>query len=446
MMGASWGPKGIIVFATRNTLHHVPAGGGEPVRLPGRGNQPHILQDGNTVLFSSQSADTEPALAALSLEDGTVTPLDQPGLAPHWVDGGYVVFVSPEGVLLTSRFDTHRMRLVGTPRPIQEAVFDGMYRGGGSGWVHLGVSRTGAFVYLGDQDLLSELVMVDREGRETTVSWAEPARYGFPRFSPDGRQLTVEIAHPSSSNAGDIWKLDLSLRTPGQLTFNTSSAYPELTPDGSRVVYSRFVGLGDWDLFWVGVDGSSPETLLVRPGYQWLGVVTPDLQTLVFMQNLDGNNLWTVPLDSSAPARRLTASRFEERAPALSPDGRWVAYTGRDTGQDEVYVRNLLDSDTREIVSSDGGREPVWGPNGRELFFRSVNGDTLYVVSVTPGDEFDRGAARPLWGRRGFAINQFQANYDVHPDGKRFIFIRDRTRDVQEIKVVLNWFEQLNNQ
>jgi Tol biopolymer transport system component len=442
--GVSWGPNGIIVFST-GSLHRVPAAGGEPVRLPVGGIQPHILQDGRTVLVSTPSVDEGPSLAILSLEDDSVTPLNQPGLAPHGVDGGYVVFVSPDGVLLTSKLDSRRKRLIGTPRQIQDGVFDGMYWGGGTGWAHLGVSRSGAFVYLDGQSRLSELVTVDREGGETSVDWAEPRRYGFPRFSPDGRHLTVEVAHPTSSNAADIWTLDLGLRTPNRLTFDSSSAYPELTPDGSHVVYSKFIAPGDWDLFRVGIDGGSPQHLLELPREQWIGVVSPDSLALIFMEFDQGNHLWTVPSDRSVEPKRLTASRFFERAPAVSPNGRWLAYTSGESraSQNDVYVLDLSDPEVVRPVSVGGGREPVWRPDGRELFFRSANGDTLFSVSVTPGDQFVRGAVRRIWVREGFATNDFQANYDVHPDGQQFIFVRDLTRDVRQVHVVLNWFDQL---
>ena len=102
-----------------------------------------------------------------------------------------------------------------------------------------------------------------------------------------------------------------------------------------------------------------------------------------------------------------------------------------------------MNPDIVRVVSSGGGREPVWRQDGRELYYRSANGDTLYAVSVTPGDEFIRVAARPLLELEGFVTSDMQANYDVHLDGRQFIFIRDRTRDVREIHVVLNWFEEL---
>ena len=147
------------------------------------------------------------------------------------------------------------------------------------------------------------------------------------------------------------------------------------------------------------------------------------------------------PVDTPQAARPLAITTGFESAIALSPDGRWLAYHSDESGRSEVYIRSMIGSGGRYQVSR-GGTQPRWGAGGRELFFR--NGDSLYVVPITPGEELGIGSARALFGGRyryrGLASG---LAYDVRPDGQRFVFVRDRPDDRQRIEVVLNWFDQL---
>jgi hypothetical protein len=127
---------------------------------------------------------------------------------------------------------------------------------------------------------------------------------------------------------------------------------------------------------------------------------------------------------------------------ALSPDGRWLAYHSDESGRSEVYIRSMIGSGGRYQVSR-GGTEPRWGPGGGELYFR--NGDSLYVVPVTPGEELGIGSARALFGGRYRYLGLSSGvAYDARPDGQRFVFVRDRPDDRRRIEVVLNWFGQLS--
>ena len=149
-------------------------------------------------------------------------------------------------------------------------------------------------------------------------------------------------------------------------------------------------------------------------------------------------------LDSPKVVRSLLVTPFDERNPAVSPDGRWLAYVSNETGTSEVYVRGLAEGSGRSIVSRGGGTEPVWARSGRELFFRA--NDSVYVVTVTPGAEFRGSSPRALFGGR--FITATVTNWDVSPDGQRFVMVRstDAVSSGTPLHVVLHWFDQLRAQ
>ena len=140
----------------------------------------------------------------------------------------------------------------------------------------------------------------------------------------------------------------------------------------------------------------------------------------------------------------LVETPFNEHGGVLSPDDRWLAYVLDETGRDEVYVRSITGSGRRELVSTDGGTEPVWSPTGTELFYR--NGDRMMAVAVS--DRPELVVAKPSVLFEGpyqtGAPSTLGPNYDVSADGKYFVMVReDETSANTEIHVVLNWFEEL---
>lgn len=200
------------------------------------------------------------------------------------------------------------------------------------------------------------------------------------------------------------------------------------------------------NVFRITVDGSGvPESLLARPKRVLESAITPDGRTIVFREGVNGEdrNIWAAPVDSTASARPLVATQFDERDFALSPDGRWLAYVSNDAGVDQVYIRRLMEGSPRWSVSTGRSREPRWGPGGRELFYRSE--DSLFAVPLTLAAEPVIGPARAIPLGRGFDFDRFEisgAEWDVAPDGTHFLFTRNQ--DVNEdrpIDIVLHWFD-----
>jgi hypothetical protein len=153
-------------------------------------------------------------------------------------------------------------------------------------------------------------------------------------------------------------------------------------------------------------------------------------------------DIWVLPLERDRTPRPYLRSPFDELGPAVSPDGHWLAYTSNESGQQEVYMRAFPVPGARVQISSGGGRAPRWAPNGRELFYRTD--DSLVAVSVSLAPVLRVGLRRALFAIEPYLVGgpRSSPGYDVHPDGRRFLMIRQGS-STRELVVVLNWFDQL---
>jgi Tol biopolymer transport system component len=228
------------------------------------------------------------------------------------------------------------------------------------------------------------------------------------------------------------------------VTFDSSSVYPEWSPDGAWIHYATS-RRGDYDLWRSRSDGSGvQESLVTGPTDHWEGVPSPDGRGLVFRTTnpVTRRDIWWLPRGASQPVPLLTTP-FEERGIAVSPDGRWLAYVSNETGADEVYVRALPGPGGRVQISSAGGREPRWGPGGRELLYRSRD-SVLAVQVVAAGAEVHVGRRRALFRdvfRTGGAGNH--AGWDVDPSGRRFVFVLEAgVGSDRQLSFLVNWFDQ----
>ncbi len=441
--GATWGSTDTIVFRSDSGLMAVPAAGGEPRLLlksdTSRGETysfPHYLPGAKALLFQIRSRGVD-RLGALTLATGKLTRFEQTGSNPQYVSSGHVVLATRTGRLLAVPFDPSRLEITGSALPVAEGVVVGP--GGGA---RMGMSRDGAFAYVSGAMVLRELVMVDRSGSARPLP-AEPQGYVAPRISPDGRRIAVEVDDPDLVSA-DVWVYDIAHHTRTRLTFDQTGHRPIWTPDGRRIVYSRGQ-FSQADLYWIPADGSGPaESLLVAPDDQWAGAVTPDGRTLLFRAGGGGpvRSIYTLSLEGPRTPQPFLANQFENHSPALSPDGHWVAYVSNELGRVEVYVRPFPGPGGRWQVSLDGGTEPLWAPNGRELFYR--NGTKMMVAATALHPTFTVGARRELFDGN-YVGDPVHRSYDVTRDGRSFVFVRSPKLSGEFI-IVLNWFDQLREQ
>jgi Tol biopolymer transport system component len=233
----------------------------------------------------------------------------------------------------------------------------------------------------------------------------------------------------------------MSLDTPTRLTSGGGNLWPIWTPDGRRITFSS-VRTGAAAAFLKPADdGNGPEEQLTTNGFaqSW----SPDGRTLAFvdMGPATGSDIWFLTLADRKPRPFLQS--FTENMPTFSPDGRWIAYVSNDAGNPEVYVRAYPGPKARWQVSRDGGDEPVWNRNGRELFFR--HGDDMMAVEVNPETAFTAGTPYRLFTGQ-FTPGGDRANFDAMPDGQHFVIVKPTDAGLPpQITITLNWTATLGN-
>ena len=449
--GASWRDDNTIIFATARPggLWRVPAGGGEPEELTtpdaGQGGHrsPEILPGGEAVLFGiAGTSDENNQIAVLTLDSGETRILVPGGSNPRYAPSGHIVY----GVGRTLRavgFDLDALEVTTDPVPVLEGVV------GGFGSASFDMSQNGSLVYVvgpRERDVERTLVWVDREGSEEALA-AEPRAYTYPRISPDGTRLALDVRDQEQ----DIWIWDFARETLTRLTFDpTPDYYPAWTPDGARVAFGSSRE-GVFNLFWKAADGTGTVEQLTESATLLLPqTFSPDGTQLIFRESaVPAVNLGVRSMDTDGTLESLLASEFNEQNAEIAPDGNWLAFDSNASGQFEIYVRPFPNVDEgRWQISQGGGTQPLWGPDGRELFYVTPTGQLTAVPIET--DPFAPGNPEVVLERSylsrpgGIAVGR---TYDVSPDGKRFLMIKDggpgdETEPTQLI-LVQNWLDEL---
>ena len=444
----AWGEDG-IVFADVRGLFRVSPDGGTPERLElgqlGANEQvtfPEWLPGRRAVLFTvistrsntvgESAAASTARIEALDLATGVRTVVLRGGGRPRYVPTGHLVYAAGEAVYAAA-FDIDR--LVTEGEPVQLAGVSAEFA----------VSNEGTLVYgLGVGREKRELVWVDRAGREERVG-APTAAYAYPRLSPDGTRVALDVPGPNR----DIWLWDFKRRMLERFTTDpTENVLPAWTPDGRQLAFASG-RTGIPNLFIQPTNGSgTAEHLLPSPHVQQPLTFAPDGR-LIFSERAPGRgiDLKALRLENRA-VEDLIATEANEMSAEVSPDGRWIAYMSDESSQFEIYVRPYPHvADGRWKLSTDGGRSPRWSRNGRELFYQDFGGAVI-AVPMVPGGTFTPGAAATIIpaSRRyaGFGSAIGGRPYDVSLDGSRFLMIKnlDQPREPTFV-VVQNWLAEV---
>jgi Tol biopolymer transport system component len=239
---------------------------------------------------------------------------------------------------------------------------------------------------------------------------------------------------------------DSARETLDRLTFTGDNHGPTWTPDGKRITFhSRRQDA--FNLFWTPADGSGPAEQLAGNEHAAAGLSSqswsPEGKVLAYVEfhAETGRDIWLLWLDVDHRARPFLQSAFNEDSPAFSPDGNWLAYVSDESGRFETYVQPFPGPGGKWLISTDGGTEPVWNRNGRELFYR--NGEKMMAVEITSQPWFSPGKPKMLFESESPATYATFPNYDVSPDGKRFLMVKDSEQEAKYINVVVSWFEEL---
>jgi eukaryotic-like serine/threonine-protein kinase len=443
-MGAVWAPDDTIVFSDlgKAVLMRVPAAGGVPTAVTALENGetahrwPTVLPDGSIVFSANRSANwSDSQLVVQPAGGGARRTILEGGTSPRYVHSGHLTFVR-NGELLVVAFDARALRIVGQPRQIGQSI--SMNEFDGRAQVAIAASGTIAYVVSPPGSVARSLVWVSRDGTTQPLP-VEPRAYEHPRISPDGRRVALAVREDNT----DVWVIDVDRKTLSRFTFDPGEdESPVWTPDGKRLTYAGSRTGKPRVTFWKAADSSGvEEALFVSKTHQHISGWTPDGKTLI-SEEIDGTFGLYVGSLGDQNVKPYLQTAFIEVGAQLSPDGKWIAYTSNESGPPQVFVQAFPGPGSRIQISTAGGSEPRWAPSGRELFYR--NGDRMMAVPIDYTPTLRPGAPAALFEGQYTRIGWGSANYDVTPDGRRFLMVKGEDQALPtQIRLVVNPVDEL---
>jgi serine/threonine-protein kinase len=454
LLGASWGDDGSIVAAlTATGLVRVPSHGGAPEPIAGTpvgARWPQVLPGAKAVLFTAGLPGPGPLrIAVLSLADGTARTLMEGVSYARYLASGHLAWVARQ-TLFVAPFDLQRLELTGPAIPVVGDIAPGMYAG-----ADFDVSNTGTLVFRRKPG-----------GRRSTVHWmhrsgqatpllAAPAEYFLPSVSPDGSRLAFSLGE--TPRVEDFQILDLrSGAIVKPVTAGIRAYATWVPPDGRFLLGNGSSG----EIRWMRTDGSEaagtllaiPDAVLLPWSFDGSG------RRLAFYQRGTSGagavtfDLWTVPVTIDADA--LTAGKPEpfvvsdafEFYPAFSPDGRWIAHVSLEEDAYQVYVRQYPDSGRKWRVSDQGGTVAAWSPDGRRLFYESLDHRVMAVDFRVVDGEFQPDPPK-LWVDAQLADTGMGPGFEVAPDGRLVALMAPSgslpSQRASNVTLVLNFFSEV---
>ena len=440
----SWSVRGEILYdgADDAPLMRVSAAGGiakpevSPNDLDGVTGLgwPEFLPDGEHFIYLAETSEEENKVMIRSLNSGEESLIGTSDSRVEYAEPGYLVYVL-NGMLVAHSFDADAGALTGDPIPLADNVGVSAV-----GLADFSASHEGSLAYRGGQTGARRLLWRDRTGREVGQV-GEFAEYMSPSISPDGQRVVVDVIEPDSSNI-DLWIHDLDRGVSSRFTFDAGyDILPVWSPDGSRIVFSSSRGEGSDALYWKDASGGGEaELLLALEEDLYAGNWTRDGGVLTFgVHSADTNwDIWALPMDGSGEPFPVLQSEFAEVRSSFSPDGRWMAYNSNESGDMEVYVTQFPGPGGKWQVSTNGGTEPQWSADGREIFYLDAT-QNLVTVPVSFGTTFKAGLPETLFDAGLFPWTT-RSRYLVTDDGERFLMLSPIAGDsIRPISVILNW-------
>ena len=431
--GLDWADDGRIYSSWQGKIWRIPADGGDQEPLTGpeleeaRLSYPHVLAGSKVLLCSTAPApDRAGRLHALNLETFELKDLDMVGTDPHYLPTGHVLFAQSNRAFVAA-FDVDRLEFTGPPFAVHPRAWVDQNQ------LQVDVSDNGTTVYLPRAEGAGQaLVSVGLDGKQEALL---PGGLPFQNFndlriSRDGRQFLVTVED-------GIYLIDLDTQTPTLMT--DAGFYPLWSPDGSEIVFSTSRA-ESYDVYRRPVDLSRPEEILLDEDNNLRTMDWTRQGILVIREEIPGKGMdlrYHETIDTPEGTPLLTGDE-DELAPVVSADGKWLAYVSDYSGTDEIYVTSFPTAGGRLKVSLKGGTSPTWAPDTSALYY--FEGRRLVAVSVETEPRF-RITGREVLFEGDYVQYRWSRQYDIHPDGKRFIMVKNPARG--NLEVVTNWFAEL---
>ena len=446
--GGTWNRDGIILYAASSAagLFRVSMSGGEvkPVTRmsPGQVNHrfPHFLPDGRRFLYFAVGTGEVQGVYLGSLDSSETKRLAPADTAAAFAPSGHILYVR-QGALVAQAIDLVSGATTGDATTVSDVVGNESAIGVGA----FSVSASGTIAHRTGGPGRRQFTWFDRTGRALgTIGEPQEFSQSYPELSPDGKRVVFEM---TAGNNRDIYVSDVTRGFPQRFTTNVwTDTAPLWSSDGSLVIF-RSNRKGFYDLFQKSSDTDSAETALIESPRAKVPVDSSSdgrflLYTVGEMETLQ--DLWVMPFDGDRKPSPIAVTRFDERQGQFSPNGRWVAYQSNETGQLEIYARPFRGPGHAERISAAGGASPRWSANGRELFYLTADGRLMSSPVNTDGSSLDPGTPTALFqpriagGAFGNTAGTLRQQYDVAADG-RFLMNVTTEETSPPIIVILNW-------
>ncbi len=456
--GAAWLTSEMIVFSENASapLSVVSANGGTPKPLTTLVAEkkerthrwPFALPGGKAVLFTVGTSDSpdnydDSRIDAVVVTTGERKTVLKGGSIAKYLPTTKQLIFAKGGSLYAIAFDEDKLECRGEPEPALQGVQGNVTTGA----VSFAVSSNGSLVYMPGVGGQAErkLVWFDRQGKVEALP-APLRAYADPRISPDGRHLAVAIV---SGRNSAVWTYDIERNSLNRLTFDISIS-PLWSPDGKRIAFLGQQPGRPTRIEWKLADGSGESEVLCEmpnpgnpesfsPDGKWMAVAMETAQ--------NQGDIFVVPLQGDRKPQPFVSGPAQEVHPSFSPDGRWLAYESGETGRNEIYVKPFPAAAGRWQVSFEGGQEPRWAADGKEMFFRAATG-LMSVTVETSGNAFRSGTPRLIAKRTFDVYGSNSSTYVVSKDGKRFLQIVPGAAQgsAAGLEVVLHWADELKRQ
>ena len=435
MMGGTWSRDGVILFASwKAGLFRVAESGGTPEPVTkldaARGDidhwDPQFLPDGRTFLFTVVGR--EGGIYTGSLDSTVVKRVLKEGSRGYFVEPGYLVFARQQ-LLMAARFDVRKLQVSGPAFPIVSGVFSGQFS----------ATSNGHLAYRLEGEVMTHLAWYGRDSRVRPETVGSSGPYRQIALSPSGRRVAIHRGEVTAEGAaGDIWVMDLATGVLSRVTNDPAlDSDPSWSPDERSMVFTTN-RTGRATAFRKDLLTGMETPLTNHPDPLVVDEWTPDGRFVILRTQAQA--IFALPMKGDRTLRLLadTPQVIEDQV-HVSPNGRWIAFNSDETGRWEVYVATFPEFSGKRQISNNGGVQPLWRQDGRELFYLSPQGQLVAVqIRADAVATVEASVPRVLF-QTGLNPSPALGEYAVTRDGQRFLVVDPVGGKSQAITLLLNW-------